>query len=283
MKKNDEKYTWYKDKIESYPTISFSKYLVGFFRLTVFLSVTFFFVFIFLIFKVFFKQLELYKPIFFIRKIWSILILKLFGLKLEVVGKQFTNSKIFVCNHISWTDILVIQSAIDIIFVAKSDVKKMPGLGFLASIANTIFIDRNPQKIAEDSHLIKKIIKKGAFICFFPEGTSTDGLRVLKFKSGFFQLLFDKNLNIKNELSTVQPLSIYYQVNNKKLSNDFYGWWGSMSIISHIIKILCLSSGSVILRFHKPFDSKDFSNRKELAIAVESIISKDISNQILNN
>ena len=89
--------------------------------------------------------------------------------------------------------------------------------------------------------------------------------------------------NNKNELSTVQPLSIYYQVNNEKLSNDFYGWWGSMSIISHIIKILCLSSGSVILRFHKPFDSKDFSNRKELAIAVESIISKDISNQILNN
>ena len=65
----------------------------------------------------------------------------------------------------------------------------MPGLGFLASIANTIFIDRNPQKISEDSHLIKKIIKKGAFICFFPEGTSTDGLRVLKFKSGFFSII----------------------------------------------------------------------------------------------
>ena len=69
-----------------------------------------------------------------------------------------------MCNHISWTDILVIQSAIDIIFVAKSDVKKMPGLGFLASIANTIFIDRNPQKIAEDSHLIKKIIKNLIFL-----------------------------------------------------------------------------------------------------------------------
>ena len=56
-----------------------------------------------------------------------------------------------------------------------------------------------------------------------------------------------------------------------------------MSIISHIIKILCLSSGSVILKFHKPLDSKDFNNRKELTIAVESIISEDISNQILNN
>ena len=283
MKKNDEKYTWDKDKIECYPTISFSKFVVGFFRLIVFLPVTFFFVFIYLFFKAFFKPLKLYSPIFFIRKLWSLLILGLFGLKLKVVGKHSNNSKIFVCNHISWTDILVIQSVIDIIFIAKSEVKKMPGLGFLASIANTIFIDRNPQKISEDSHLIKKIIKKGASICFFPEGTSTDGLRVLKFKSGFFQLLFDKNLNIKNECSTVQPLSIYYKVNNKNLSKDFYGWWGSMSIISHIVKILCLSSGSVILKFHKPLDSKDFNNRKELTIAVESIISEDISNQILNN
>ena len=283
MKKNEDIYTWDKDKIESYPTISLSKILIGCSRFIVFLPVTIFFVLIFLIFKFFLKPLKLYSPIFFVRKVWSFLILRLFGLELKVVGKQSLNSKIFVCNHISWTDILVIQSVIDIIFIAKSEVKKMPGLGFLASIANTIFIDRNPQKISEDSHFIKKIIKKGAFICFFPEGTSTDGLRVLKFKSGFFQLLFDKNLNIKNEHNTVQPLSIYYKVNNKKLSKDFYGWWGSMSIISHIVKILCLSSGSVILKFHKPLDSEDFSNRKELTTAVESIISEDISDQILNN
>ena len=283
MKKNEDIYTWDKDKIESYPTISLSKILIGCSRFIVFLPVTIFFVLIFLIFKFFLKPLKLYSPIFFVRKVWSFLILRLFGLELKVVGKQSLNSKIFVCNHISWTDILVIQSVIDIIFIAKSEVKKMPGLGFLASIANTIFIDRNPQKISEDSHFIKKIIKKGAFICFFPEGTSTDGLRVLKFKSGFFQLLFDKNLNIKNEHNTVQPLSIYYKVNNKKLSKDFYGWWGSMSIITHIVKILCLSSGSVILKFHTPLDSKDFSNRKELTTAVESIISEDISDQILNN
>ena len=101
-----------------------------------------------------------------------------------------------------------------------------------------------------------------------------------KLKIKNLNLKFDENLNIKNECSTVQPLSIYYKVNDKKLSKDFYGWWGSMSIISHIVKILCLSSGSVILKFHKPLDSKDFNNRKELTIAVESIISEDISNQI---
>ena len=95
MKKNDEKYTWDKDKIECYPTISFSKFVVGFFRLIVFLQFTFFCVFIYLFFKAFFKPLKLYSPIFFIRKLWSLLILGLFGLKLKVVGKQSNNSKIF--------------------------------------------------------------------------------------------------------------------------------------------------------------------------------------------
>ena len=219
-------------------------------------------------------------PIFLIRKSWSLFILRLFGLKLEVVGKLSYTSTIFVSNHISWTDILVIQSIIDIIFIAKSDVKKMPGLGFLASIANTVFIDRNPQKISKDSNILRKIIKKGELICFFPEGTSTDGLRVLKFKSGFFQLLFDSN-NVENrQFKKVQPISLIYKVNNKNLSKDFYGWWGDMSIISHITKILCLSTGSVVIKFHEPLDSREFNNRKDIALAAENIIAKEISFQL---
>ena len=182
--------------------MSFFQILKGLFRLLVFLPVTIFLVLIFLVFKTLFKPLNLNYPVFLIRKSWSILILRLFGLKLKVIGKQSYNATIFVSNHISWTDILVIQSVLDIIFVAKSDVKKMPGLGFLASIANTVFIDRNPQKISKDSFILRKEIEKGKLVCFFPEGTSTDGLRVLKFKPGFFQLLFD-NIYNKNTSNSI--------------------------------------------------------------------------------
>ena len=191
MKNLEEKYTWEKENVDEIPLIGFFHVLKGLLRLLVFLPLTVFLVIIFLIFKAILKPLNYNYPVFLIRKSWSVLILRLFGLKLKVIGKQSYNSTIFVSNHISWTDILVIQSVLDIIFVAKSDVKKMPGLGFLAGIANTVFIDRNPQKISKDSLILKKKIEKGELICFFPEGTSTDGLRVLKFKSGFFQLLFD--------------------------------------------------------------------------------------------
>lgn len=283
MKNLEEKYTWEKENVDEIPPIGFFHVLKGLLRLLVFLPLTVFLVIIFLIFKAILKPLNLNYPVFLIRKSWSVLILRLFGLKLKVIGKQSYNSTIFVSNHISWTDILVIQSVLDIIFVAKSDVKKMPGLGFLAGIANTVFIDRNPQKISKDSLILKKKIEKGELICFFPEGTSTDGLRVLKFKSGFFQLLFDGIYNQNKYIKKVQPLSIYYKVHNKNLSKDFYGWWGSMSIISHITKILCLSSGSVELKFHDSLNSEEFNDRKEIALAAENTISKYISFQLSNN
>lgn len=283
MKNLEEKYTWEKENVDEIPPIGFFHVLKGLLRLLVFLPLTIFLVIIFLIFKAILKPLNLNYPVFLIRKSWSVLILRLFGLKLKVIGKQSYNSTIFVSNHISWTDILVIQSVLDIIFVAKSDVKKMPGLGFLAGIANTVFIDRNPQKISKDSLILKKKIEKGELICFFPEGTSTDGLRVLKFKSGFFQLLFDGIYNQNTYIKKVQPLSIYYKVHNKNLSKDFYGWWGSMSIISHITKILCLSSGSVELKFHDSLNSEEFNDRKEIALAAENTIAKYISFQLSNN
>lgn len=283
MKNLEEKYTWEKENVDEIPPIGFFHVLKGLLRLLVFLPLTFFLVIIFLIFKAILRPLNLNYPVFLIRKSWSVLILRLFGLKLKVIGKQSYNSTIFVSNHISWTDILAIQSVLDIIFVAKSDVKKMPGLGFLAGIANTVFIDRNPQKISKDSLILKKKIEKGELICFFPEGTSTDGLRVLKFKSGFFQLLFDGIYNQNKYIKKVQPLSIYYKVHNKNLSKDFYGWWGSMSIISHITKILCLSSGSVELKFHDSLNSEEFNDRKEIALAAENTIAKYISFQLSNN
>lgn len=283
MKNLEEKYTWEKENVDEIPPIGFFHVLKGLLRLLVFLPLTIFLVIVFLILKAILKPLNLNYPVFLIRKSWSVLILRLFGLKLKVIGKQSYNSTIFVSNHISWTDILVIQSVLDIIFVAKSDVKKMPGLGFLAGIANTVFIDRNPQKISKDSLILKKKIEKGELICFFPEGTSTDGLRVLKFKSGFFQLLFDGIYNQNKYIKKVQPLSIYYKVHNKNLSKDFYGWWGSMSIISHITKILCLSSGSVELKFHDSLNSEEFNDRKEIALAAENTIAKYISFQLSNN
>ena len=283
MKNLEDEYTWEKENVDEIPPIGFFHVLKGLLRLLVFLPLTVFLVIIFLIFKAILKPLNLNYPVFLIRKSWSVLILRLFGLKLKVIGKQSYNSTIFVSNHISWTDILVIQSVLDIIFVAKSDVKKMPGLGFLAGIANTVFIYRNPQKISKDSLILKKKIEKGELICFFPEGTSTDGLRVLKFNSGFFQLLFDGIYNQNKYIKKVQPLSIYYKVHNKNLSKDFYGWWGNMSIISHITKILCLSSGSVELKFHDSLNSEEFNDRKEIALAAENTIAKYISFQLSNN
>ena len=100
MKNLEEKYTWEKENVDEIPPIGFFLVLKGLLRLLVFLPLTVFLVIIFLIFKAILKPLNLNYPVFLIRKSWSVLILRLFGLKLKVIGKQSYNSTIFVSNNI---------------------------------------------------------------------------------------------------------------------------------------------------------------------------------------
>ena len=88
MKNLEEKYTWEKENLDDIPPIGFFHILKGLSRLLVFLPSTIFLVLIFLILKIILKPLNLNYPVFLIRKLWSILILRLFGLKLKVIGKK---------------------------------------------------------------------------------------------------------------------------------------------------------------------------------------------------
>ena len=273
----DDKYLWKTDKEELFPKLTLYELAVGFFRFSIFLSFTLCSIPLFLLAKLFFNQTGIKKPMVAIRKYWSLVTLKLCSLKIKVKGTFSSEVCLVICNHISWLDILAIQSVADVVFVAKSDVKNWPGLGFLAKLANTLFVERNPQKIGLHSQQANVILSKGNSICLFPEGTSSDGLRVLKFRSGFFQLAFnnigEKKLNVIN----IQPLSIFYEPKNSDMSIDFYGWWGNMSLFLHILKVLCKSSGIISLNFHKLLESDRFQNRKQLASKAEDIIRDELN------
>ena len=207
-----------------------------------------------------------------IRKIWSNTTLGLCGLTLRIRGAPEYNANIMVSNHVSWLDILVLQSVCDIVFIAKSEVRNWPGLGFLAKLADTIFVDRTPQKITSYTRKAQRVISSGETLFFFPEGTSSDGLRVLKFHSSFFQLAIDNEAQGDNPPNKLQPISIYYKPYKIGEEADFYGWWGEMSLLSNIVKILCCSYGVVYVNFHTPIDLKKYSDRKDLASATQSVI-----------
>ena len=76
---------------------------------------------------------------------------------------------------------MAINSILDVVFIAKKEVRSCPGLGVLAALGQTIFIERKSLSALTQKLALEKRLKKGQSVFFFPEGTSTDGSIVKQF------------------------------------------------------------------------------------------------------
>ena len=185
------------------------------------------------------------------------------------IGAPLLQPGAFVANHTSWLDIFALNSGQSLYFVSKSEVSNWPGIGLLAKATGTLFIRRESKEAVAQKKLFGQRIKMGHRLLFFPEGTSTDGMRVLPFKSALFQAFFDSGLNSP---CYIQPVTVTYFA-PKNEDPRFYGWWGDMSFAVHLLKTIASSrQGSIEVRYHEPLLVSNFAKRKELAIAAEKIV-----------
>ena len=91
---------------------------------------------------------------------------------------------LYVSNHVSWADILVIGSLAPVAFIAKREVASWPLVGITAKMQRTVFVDRTRRhQTGEAVADIVKRLKDGVSVVLFAEGTSSDGNRVLPFRS----------------------------------------------------------------------------------------------------
>lgn len=132
---------------------------------------------------------------------------RILGMGFSTTGSQMREPGIVVANHSSWLDIFALNAKKRIYFVSKSEVAGWPGIGRLARATGTVFIERNRAKASEQKVLFAERLKAGHKLLFFPEGTSTDGRRVLPFKTTLFASLFEDDLR---NLLYVQPVSVVF-------------------------------------------------------------------------
>ncbi len=192
--------------------------------------------------------------------------LRIMGIGFSTRGRQMTEPGIMVANHSSWLDIFVLNARSQIYFVSKSEVADWPGIGWLARATGTLFIERDRKKASEHKARFGERLKAGHKLMFFPEGTSTDGLRVLPFKTTLFASLFDPDLPPG---LAVQPVSVAFHA-PKGAEARFYGWWGNMDFGPHFLKVLAAApQGRVELIYHPPVRVADTQSRKALAAICE--------------
>lgn len=196
-------------------------------------------------------------------------------IKLYVMGAPMTGRGAVVANHSSWLDIFTLNAAKRIYFVSKSEVASWPGIGWLARATGTVFIERNPARARAQTEVFRDRLLAGHKLLFFPEGTSTDGLQVLPFKTTLFQSFFAESLRL--EIS-VQPVSIHYTA-PPDMDPRFYGWWGDMTFGTHLLATLAARrQGNVQVIYHPPLKVADFANRKTLALACEVAVREGHAN-----
>ena len=167
-------------------------------------------------------------------KNWCQKLLKILEINLQLSGFDSLPSGgiLFASNHISWLDIMVINAAMPVRFVAKSEVKQWPIFGYLADQLNTLYIQRNNR--GDVSKMVGQLINalnKGESICIFPEGTSSDGLTVLPFRSNLFEAVINSNSNC-------MPLAITYKDSMTRQQSIAPAYFGEINLIKSIKNIV---------------------------------------------
>ncbi len=205
---------------------------------------------------------------------------RMIGLHLRVIGapaeKPSGRPVIYVCNHSSWLDIPAIGGTLRACFVSKDDVAGWPIVGTVARLGRTIFVSRSRQAIGRERTQMHDRLGRGDDLILFPEGTSSDGSRVLPFHSSFFAAAFSADAQ-GGKPPLIQPVSVVYDrlagLPVGRASRAMFSWYGDMSLAPHVWRLAQWRGKRVTLLFHVPLDPADFADRKALSQAAWTAVA----------
>lgn len=215
-----------------------------------------------------------------IPRLYHRMLCALIGVRVHVVGAPPRQRPLLIlANHSSWLDITVITSMLSVVFVAKSEVATWPLFGLLAKLQRSIFVDRQRRhKTGETSAEIARRLVDGDPVVLFAEGTSSDGNRVLPFRTALIGAA-QELLTVQNaDRVTIQPLSVAY-VGWQGLPLDrrqrtAVSWYGTVDLIPHLINIVRSGAVDVVLTWGEPVTYDNHTDRKLLAKAMEVAVRR---------
>lgn len=207
------------------------------------------------------------------------ILVSILGIKVKVSGKsEFLKMRgvFFVINHLSYLDGMVASSLSPLVFIGRSDLKSWPLFGTLSSLSDTIFVNRvDPSNIHRELERIVFSLSNKTNVILFAEGTSTNGKRLLPFKTSFFEAPLKCGCKIV-------PLAIKYtRINTEELNDknkDLIYWYGDMEFLPHLFGVLKLKRVDVEVKVFKPLSISEIPNekfsfrRKYLSSACQEII-----------
>lgn len=189
---------------------------------------------------------------------WMRAVARLAGMRLKVEGTPPTTPTLLVANHLSYLDIVALSQVMDCAFVSKDDVAGWPLLGLASRHSRTIFIDRQSNRSLRRALIeIRQAVSDGLSVIVFPEGTTTPGEEVTRFRPSLLEFAVE-------ERAPVHFASIHYRTADPDPpARDAVCWWGEMTFVPHFFNLFRLHGFEAEVRFGpEPIRGSD---RKALA------------------
>jgi 1-acyl-sn-glycerol-3-phosphate acyltransferase len=187
---------------------------------------------------------------------------------------------LILSNHVSWLDICVIAALAPVVFIAKSEVAGWPVLGWLARLQRTIFIDRRARhQTGAATREIAARLLGGDAVVLFAEGTSSDGIRVLPFRSSLVGAVHHALGNTAHHTHvTVQPMSLAYVgfggVPIGRGLRERVAWYGDVELVPHLLRVVASGAVDVIVSWGEATAYDMSADRKAIARSAERSVRR---------
>lgn len=194
------------------------------------------------------------------------------GLRPQVVGTPLRDHVLFVANHLSWLDIMLIAGATGSAFVSKDDVSRWPLIGWLARLNDTVFVARTDRRdVHRQAEALRAALASGRPVALFPEGTTEGGREVLHFRASLLAAVVPPPPGVR-----VQPVAIDYGA----AAHDI-AWVGGEGAAANAMRILSRPGTTpVTLHFLAPIDPATMPSRKALAQAARGEIVAELDRDL---
>lgn len=201
-----------------------------------------------------------------IKQYWSAVLLRLCGVRVRSSGQPYKKGPVlWVVNHVSWLDVFVLNLERSTAFVAKSEIRHWPLIGWLAAGADTIFIERaSRHAIRAVGQAMRLRFSRGQAVGLFPEGTTSEGFDVLNFYANLFE-------PARLPEVAIQPIALKYFHHGQR--SQFAAFVGDETLMANLWRVLGATGVEIEITFLQPIKEPHTTpvNEPLSAFEVESV------------
>ena len=218
---------------------------------------------------------------FVLPRLWFACLRRAMAIRVEVTGApRAVGGTVFVGNHVSHFDIVLLGSLLHARFIAKNDMESWPGMRLVGELGQTLYISRRSRDAASVAAALAAQMRPDHDMVLFAEGTTSSGEGVAPFKSSLFSLLLGRPDS--DPAWMVQPFTLDLRsVDGRPLTaggdRDGYAFHGSMLAGAHVQRFLRSSGAVVRVVFHPPIAIAAGVDRKTLAAQAHAIVVSGLS------